>query len=186
MLGKDASARDATARSTVHRGQALSRAGVGEASGMLRSIWHLAHDRSGRAWVTALSLACLGIATIGILLFLRPQIIDGIATTVCPKWKSDVIAIECACREYARDHRGRYPAHLSDIVTPNEHGETYLEGHALPLDPWKRPYLYDRPTPEQATPRIYSLGRDGEPGGDGDDADVDNVMLHREIDEPNH
>ena len=44
---------------------------------------------------------------------------------------------------------------------------------AIPLDPWGRPYNYQ--SPGQANPDSYdllSLGRDGQPGGNGEDADV--------------
>jgi general secretion pathway protein G len=42
-----------------------------------------------------------------------------------------------------------------------------------PLDPWKRPYLYV--SPGEANPDSYDLmtyGRDGAPGGSGEDADL--------------
>jgi general secretion pathway protein G len=44
---------------------------------------------------------------------------------------------------------------------------------ALPPDPWGRPYVYL--SPGQHDPRgydLYSLGRDGREGGEGEDADV--------------
>ena len=44
---------------------------------------------------------------------------------------------------------------------------------AVPLDPWGRPYLYT--SPGQRNPKAYDLltnGRDGKPGGDGEDADL--------------
>lgn len=44
---------------------------------------------------------------------------------------------------------------------------------ALPLDPWGRDYGYL--SPGQADPNtydLYSLGRDGKPGGAGEDADI--------------
>lgn len=44
---------------------------------------------------------------------------------------------------------------------------------AIPLDPWGRPYAYK--SPGDVNPESYdllSLGRDGQPGGTGDDADV--------------
>lgn len=44
---------------------------------------------------------------------------------------------------------------------------------ALPLDPWGRPYLYE--SPGRRNPESYDLlsyGRDGKPGGEGEDADV--------------
>jgi len=43
----------------------------------------------------------------------------------------------------------------------------------VPLDPWGRPYAYR--SPGQANPDSYdlvSLGRDGAPGGTGEDADI--------------
>lgn len=48
----------------------------------------------------------------------------------------------------------------------------YLK-RAVPLDPWGKPYLYRMPG-EKGEVDIYSLGRDGKAGGDGEDADVGN------------
>ncbi|MCP8470526.1 type II secretion system major pseudopilin GspG [Pseudomonas triclosanedens] len=47
----------------------------------------------------------------------------------------------------------------------------YLEG-GVPLDPWNHPYNYsDKPSLDQPFV-LYSLGADGQPGGDGDNADI--------------
>ncbi|MNN74156.1 Type II secretion system protein G precursor [compost metagenome] len=47
----------------------------------------------------------------------------------------------------------------------------YLEG-GVPLDPWNHPYGYsDKPSLEQPF-TLYSLGADGQPGGEGDNADI--------------
>jgi general secretion pathway protein G len=44
---------------------------------------------------------------------------------------------------------------------------------ALPLDPWGRPYSYKSPGDVNAESYdLLSLGRDGQPGGTGEDADV--------------
>ncbi len=45
----------------------------------------------------------------------------------------------------------------------------------LPSDPWGRPYVYKRPA-ERASGSydLYSLGADGEPGGEELDADIGN------------
>jgi general secretion pathway protein G len=43
----------------------------------------------------------------------------------------------------------------------------------IPLDPWGRPYLYK--SPGDVNPTSYDLisyGRDGKPGGEGEDADI--------------
>ena len=44
---------------------------------------------------------------------------------------------------------------------------------ALPEDPWGRPYRYESPgRSNPATFDLYTLGRDGEIGGEGEDADI--------------
>ena len=43
----------------------------------------------------------------------------------------------------------------------------------LPMDPWGRPYLYLSPGEYRETD-IYSLGADGLPGGEGQNADIGN------------
>lgn len=43
----------------------------------------------------------------------------------------------------------------------------------LPLDPWKRPYMFVSPgIVNPSGYDLYSLGKDGRPGGDGEDADI--------------
>jgi len=42
----------------------------------------------------------------------------------------------------------------------------------LPLDPWGRPYLYKYPGEHGDEPDVISLGLDGEPGGEGNNADI--------------
>ena len=74
---------------------------------------------------------------------------------------------------------GRYPTAeegLSLLVEPTASDPLwsgpYLDGE-LPLDPWGRPYLYAIATVDsRPIPRIYTLGADGEPGGEGLDEDI--------------
>jgi len=42
----------------------------------------------------------------------------------------------------------------------------------IPLDPWKRAYLYKFPSEHGDEPDLISLGADGQPGGEGNDADI--------------
>ena len=50
----------------------------------------------------------------------------------------------------------------------------YLD-EAVPSDPWGTPYQYS-PTPAGDSPiALYSLGADGKPGGEGQDADIGHV-----------
>ncbi|MBD9369579.1 type II secretion system major pseudopilin GspG [Xanthomonas sp. XNM01] len=47
----------------------------------------------------------------------------------------------------------------------------YLD-EAVPADPWGNPYRYSTPGRDGLPFAIYSLGADGEPGGEGINADV--------------
>jgi general secretion pathway protein G len=74
---------------------------------------------------------------------------------------------------------GHYPTSeqgLDALVSkpPNEPkwNGPYLK-KAVPADPWGRPYIYKFPG-EHSDYDIYSLGKDGRPGGEGDNADVTN------------
>ena len=54
----------------------------------------------------------------------------------------------------------------------------WAEGGYLPqtpVDPWGKPYLYRSPATD-APYELMSLGSDGEPGGEGTDADVSNLV----------
>ena len=44
----------------------------------------------------------------------------------------------------------------------------------VPLDPWKHPYIYKFPGEHGEEPDILSLGADGQPGGEGTNADIVN------------
>jgi len=57
---------------------------------------------------------------------------------------------------------------------PNWKQGGYIE--RLPKDPWGRPYQYLNPG-QNSTVDIYSLGRDGALGGEGNDADIGNWNL---------
>ena len=80
--------------------------------------------------------------------------------------------------ELFRLDTGRYPSSeagldalvLKPAVIQGWNGP-YLKGGRLPLDPWGRPYLYRSPG-EHGEFDIYSLGADGEPGGNDEKQDV--------------
>jgi len=76
---------------------------------------------------------------------------------------------------------GRYPTKdegLALLVAPpkDEHIAAkwqgpYLSESNVPLDPWGNPYQYDT-LPGTTTVYLYSFGADGQPGGEGTNADV--------------
>ena len=49
----------------------------------------------------------------------------------------------------------------------------------VPLDPWQKPYIYQSPGKINGESYdLLSLGRDGQPGGEGEDADVTSWGAH--------
>ncbi len=47
----------------------------------------------------------------------------------------------------------------------------YIEDGSIPLDPWENAYHYELAA-DGAKPRIFTLGADNAPGGEGDNADI--------------
>jgi general secretion pathway protein G len=45
-------------------------------------------------------------------------------------------------------------------------------GKDVPVDPWGRPYEYKYPGDHGEDPDVISLGADGQPGGEGNNADI--------------
>jgi general secretion pathway protein G len=57
-------------------------------------------------------------------------------------------------------------------TTPTNWKGPYLR-QTIPVDPWKRPYVYVSPGQSNPTSYdLYTLGRDGKVGGAGEDADL--------------
>jgi len=97
------------------------------------------------------------------------------------KAKIDIGAIETALDQYRLDMFA-YPTTeqgLQALVTiPSGESRTdqYRPGgylRTLPVDPWGRPYQYRQPG-DHGPIDVYSLGADGEPGGEGVNADIVN------------
>ena len=53
----------------------------------------------------------------------------------------------------------------------------YLDRPEVPLDPWGNPYVYLIPGTRGEPFEVLTYGRDGEPGGTGDDADLSTSSL---------
>ena len=90
--------------------------------------------------------------------------------------KSDIQTIDTALNSYAINAGMKYPDTLEVLITPDEQGEKWLDMDKLPLDPWKQEYQYEPPYGGQPY-RIYTLGADGQPGGEGKDRDIDQAMI---------
>jgi general secretion pathway protein G len=68
---------------------------------------------------------------------------------------------------------GGYPPSLEELrksTAPRWDGP-YLP-RDVPLDPWGNPYVYATPGKDGSGYALQSYGKDGKPGGDGDNADL--------------
>lgn len=94
-----------------------------------------------------------------------------------------ISSLEDALQQFAVDN-GFYPETeqgLDALVqepsvgrqTPRWRAGGYLEKSSVPKDPWGNPYVYLSPG-THGDFDLYSLGADGEPGGEGDFADITN------------
>jgi len=118
------------------------------------------------------------IVIIGLLATLVvPQVVSSLGRAFGGKVKADIMAIDSALREYAIQNSMQYPDDLSELITPDENGYTYLKQKAIPLDPWGVEYMYEPPMPGQPDPKVYTLGKDSAPGGEGENADISNLGL---------
>lgn len=123
------------------------------------------------------------VVILGILAALiAPNVISRIDEAQITKVKQDIRALESALKLYRLDNF-RYPTTdqgLDALVTPpNDPNARWPEGgylDRLPVDPWDRPYQYLSPG-NQGEFDIYTLGRDGQQGGEGLDADIGNWDL---------
>jgi len=96
------------------------------------------------------------------------------------KGKSSAAKAQIELLGQALDHyrldTGQYPTTQEGLnalmVNPNldKWDGPYLKKE-LPMDPWNKPYLYQSPG-THGEYDLYSHGRDGSPGGDGEDQDI--------------
>lgn len=96
------------------------------------------------------------------------------------KAKADLTQFESALIEYSLANGGEWPDNLEALVTPDVNGHTFIKGTKIPKDPWGNEYLYVPPGTAGDLPTIYTFGKDGRPGGEGDDADMDNHSIRFE------
>lgn len=91
--------------------------------------------------------------------------------------RTDVHTLTQALKRYRLDHQ-RYPSAEQGldalvqqpsvgVVPPN--WKPYLD--KLPNDPWNRPYQYLNPG-VRGEIDVFSFGADGQPGGEGENADI--------------
>lgn len=108
--------------------------------------------------------------------FVGPRLFAQVGKSEAKVARAQIDALGKALDQYRLDV-GRYPDSAQGLaaLTTTPGDEPRWQGpylaKALPPDPWGRPYLYRAPG-EHGDYDLYSLGRDGQVGGEGDNADL--------------
>ena len=119
------------------------------------------------------------IVIIGLLAgFVAPRYFSQVGKSEVQVARAQIDALEKALDQYRLDTR-RYPNAEQGLVAlverpanePQWNGP-YLR-KAVPLDPWGRPYVYKVPG-SKGDFELLSYGKDGQPGGTGESADITN------------
>lgn len=120
------------------------------------------------------------VAIIGLLAaYVGPRYFSQIGRSEVAVAQAQIEAFDRALDTYRIDV-GRYPSVEQGlivlIVRPDNEKKwrgPYLQKD-VPQDPWGHQYLYRQPGPNGTDYQILSYGKDGQPGGNGDDADISN------------
>ena len=128
-------------------------------------------------------LAIISLLAGVVLVNVAPNLMMGQQATA----KAQIKEFSSALATYQLAH-GTYPTQQQGLealvrkpdrepVPANYPAGGYLATRNLPLDPWKRPYLYLVPGRRNEPFEIFTYGADGEPGGSGADADISSSSL---------
>jgi general secretion pathway protein G len=119
------------------------------------------------------------VVIIGLLAgFVAPRYFGQVGKSEVNVAKAQLDALEKALDQYRLD-TGQYPSAEVGLKALVERppGDTKWNGpylrKAIPLDPWGKPYLYRIPG-EKGDFDLLSFGKDGQPGGSGENADIRN------------
>lgn len=117
------------------------------------------------------------LVILGLLVgYVAPRYFAQVGKSEVKVTRAQIRALEDALDQYRLD-LGRYPATQTGLAALNNApaGESRWQGPYLrktvPNDPWGHPYQYRAPG-EHGEYDLWSFGRDGQAGGNGEDADI--------------
>jgi general secretion pathway protein G len=138
-------------------------------------------QRSSPSGFTLIELLVV-IIVLGLLAGLvGPRIVGHVSEAKSATARTQIELLGVALDSYRLDN-GSYPTTEQGLVAleqkptrnpvPASWRGPYLK-KAVPLDPWGKPYIYKSPGERNPSGYdLYTLGRDGKPGGEGEDADI--------------
>ena len=142
-------------------------------------------QRQRRSGFTLLELLVVIAIIATLAAVVAPSVFRNVGDAKTASAKSQIEIFGLALNQYRIDN-GVYPSTTQGLdalrtqpSTVGGDGEPpanwrgpYLS-RIVPPDPWGRPYVYRAPgLVNTVSYDLYSLGRDGKPGGDGEDADI--------------
>jgi len=139
------------------------------------------HDLSTRRTIRGFTLLELLVVLVilGLLVgYVAPRFFGQVGKSEVKVATAQIRALEDALDQYRLDV-GRYPTTEQGLAALNTQptGEARWQGpylkKAVPNDPWGSPYQYRSPG-EHGELDLYSLGKDSQPGGTGEAADITN------------
>ena len=117
------------------------------------------------------------IVIIGLLAgYVAPRYFSQVGRSEVQVARAQIESLEKALDQYRLDVR-RYPnaeEGLEALVAKPASAEAWAGPYlkkAVPMDPWGRAYVYRVPG-DKGDFQLLSYGRDGKPGGTGEDADI--------------
>ena len=152
----------------------------------MRVIWRRS-KRGGRLAAFTLIELMVVIVILGILATLiMPRILDRPEQARREKARIQIVNFRSSLGLFKID-TGDFPTtseRLQALVAdPGVKGWKkggYLEQAKVPLDPWGKRYIYLCPGRDGRDYDLISHGKDGEPGGSGNDADIESWNLDQE------
>jgi len=120
------------------------------------------------------------VAIIGLLAsYVAPRYFSQVEKSELKVARAQIDALEKALDQYRLD-TGHYPgteqglnALMTKPASEARWAGPYMK-KAVPPDPWGNPYQYRKPGQRAAEFDLFSFGKDGRPGGEGDAADIGN------------
>ena len=110
-----------------------------------------------------------------------PRVIDQLGESRVKTTRTQIEMLSTALDTFRLD-TGRYPTQVENLAALVEKPDDlptwagpYLRKRKLPKDGWQHDFVYEIPANRGGIEYdLYSLGADGEPGGENDDANIGN------------
>ena len=132
----------------------------------------------GRGGFTLIEIMVVIVVIAIIAAMVAPNVFKNVAEAKETAARAQMETISTALGMYYL-HNGRYPTTEQGLAALNEqpadapYWKGPYMGKRIPLDPWKKDYIYISPGEVNTTKfDLFSTGADGEIGGEGEDADI--------------